>query len=180
MALDVYYMGLNEERRKNLIGICGDDRYQIVQPSEIIPILPDELQQESYIRNLDTSLVIKKVAPWPDVSSGTVIVADIHRRDTGGYEIDQQPFIMAHYSGALPGPSGVFVNEGDWTGRTIRHFTGQTPIEVLSQISTSGINNYYPCSGAVYNSEGNVADLYNTTYSHTLDVAIDLMRPVIK
>lgn len=178
MTLDTYWYRLDEQKRDNLVGLCGDDRYCIVEPDVIIPCLPDELYQESYIHKLDPCLVVKKVAPWREESSATFVMADLHRRDTGGYEIDQQPFALVHISGtSTPSPSGMFVNEGNWTGRTIHHFTGPTPLQGLLQIATSGMNNFYPGSGIVHNVEGNISDLYNTNYGHTLNYVIGLMTP---
>jgi hypothetical protein len=175
---DIHWMKLNKQRRNGLMGVCGDNRFRAIEPYEIIPLLPDDLQQSDYSRTLDTSLVVKRVVPWYGTSTATVLMADLHRRDTGGYEIDQQPFLLAHISGAsTPSDSGMFVNEGDWTGRTIRHFTGATPLDVLLQISNSDINNYYPGSGVIHDVEGSIDILFDTTYRHTLEYTLDLMRP---
>jgi len=113
------------------------------------------------------------LAYFPNGSSATVVVTDLHRLDSGGYEIDQQPLILAHYSGAsTPSASGMFINEGDWKGRTICHWTEPKPLDVLTEIKRSGINDYYPGSGVVYKAEGPIEELFDTTYKHTLDFTI--------
>lgn len=176
MTLDTYWFPLTQPKRDYIMGLCGEERYRIVEPEVIIPALPDGLNKDSYVRKLDPCLVIKKVAPWHGQSTATVVVTDLHRRDEGGYEIDQQPFALVHISGmSTPSPSGMFINEGDWQGRTIQHFTGQTPLQGLLEIATSGMNNYFPGSGTVCNMEGNITDLYNTDYNHTLNYVIKTM-----
>jgi hypothetical protein len=172
MKPNMYWFELTEPKRDYILGLCGDDRYRIVEPQVIIPALPDGLNQDSYTRKLEPCLVVKKLAPWHGESTATVVVADLHRRD-GYYEIDQQPFALVHFSGmSTPSPSGVFIHEANWPGRTIQHYIGPTPLQGLEQIATSGMNNYFPGSGKVYCVEGNISDLYDTTYNHMLNYVI--------
>jgi len=181
MVLNVYWMELNEENRQYLMGLCGENRYRIVDPDELLPGMPDSLQQRSFAHKVDPSLVVKRVVTWPAGSSATVLMADIHRRDrnriTGELEYDQQPFLLAHHSGeSSASASGLFVNEGDWTGRTIHHWEGTGPLDILRRIRRSDINDFYPGSGVVYDTEGDISDLYDTRYRHTLESTIDLMQ----
>lgn len=177
MTMDIYWIELDEQRRNYLMGLCGDNRYRIVEPDELTYGLPDSLQQYSFARKIGPSLVVKKIATWPGGSSATVLLADIHRYDAGGYEYDQQPFLLAHHSGeSTASASGMFINEGDWADRTIRHWTGPGPLETLTQINNSGIDEYYPGNGIATSRGGDISDLYNTTYRHTLENTIHLMR----
>ena len=181
MVIDVYWMVLNEENRQYLMGLCGDNRYRVIDPEELLLGMPECLQQRSFAHKVDSSLVVKRVATWPGGSSATVLMANIHRRDrnrhTGELEYDQQPFLLAHHSGeSTTSASGLFINEGDWSDRTIRHWEGPGPLDALTRIRSSDINEYYPGSGVIHSTEGDIIDLYDTRYRYTLDATINLMQ----
>lgn len=181
MVMDIYWISMNEDTRNYLMDLCGQNRYRVVEPEELLPGLPECLQQYSFSSKLSSSLVVNKYAPWPGGSTATVVMADIHRVDTnrrtGAIEYDQQPFLLAHHSGeSTASDSGCFVNEGDWTDRTIRHLEGLEPLDILGRIGESGINNYYPGSGTIDSFEGPIEELYDTRYASTLNATLDLMR----
>lgn len=173
-------MDIDTSRAEQWLNFCPENSYRIAEPAEILTLLPDPLQT-GYARKLNTSLVINKVGQigQEQQSTATLIIADLHRIDKGGSVMDQDPYIIASVSGeASPRPSGAFLLHGDWPDRTfVPDWNSPNPNQVLSNIHQSGIHQYYPSGVIITKNAGNITELDNTIYQHTVDHILQEINP---
>ncbi len=179
MPEKIKWLAIDQEDADKWFDLCQENCYRIVEPDEIIDFLPDGLRG-GYTRKLDTSIVINKVASFSDgTSSGTFVIADLHRIDKGGYVIDQDPYILASVSGELtPRPSGAFFLHGSWPGRTFEpDWSVDAPNQVLHNIHSSGIDEYYPSMAVITDNGGPINGLEHTRYKETINHTLSKINP---
>jgi hypothetical protein len=176
----IKWLPIEKQRVNDWMQLCPENSFQIVEPNEILTLLPHSLQT-GYARKLDTSIIINKVAPFGHgVSTATFVIADLHRLDKGGYVIDQDPYIMASVSGEEnPRTSGAFFLHGDWKDRTFEpDWSSDAPNQVLSNINASGIDRFYPSSVILSGKRGDITTLDKTIYQNTIEHILKRINPV--
>jgi len=139
------WLTISEANIQALSGICPPGEFRTLKGQEIpTGILPTSLSNK-----FDSVFVMASGTP----NGNVVYMLNGNRVDQPKGEIDQQPFgIVLKGDGKIS--SGVLIQHGDWSERTIK-----PPAAFWDQVNDSGIGNYYPISIMPNSNSGRLEDL---------------------
>ena len=104
------WINFTTEQREELERILPRSGWRVMPGSELPSVFPDCLRKK-----IPSAFVISQ----PTSTGGTYLVFSANRVDRPAKAIDIRPFgLIVHSTG--PGPSGVFVDHGNWKGRSVR------------------------------------------------------------
>ena len=144
MGSDYTWFDTSQESRGAWEALCPPGEFRVINPNSVPPIIPKGLSERA-----DSVLMVASGSPDGQI----LIMANIHRVDSGDQAIDQEPFgIVFHANSAAP--SGVLLHHGKWKDRTTR-----PPEEFWRTLQSSGIGNCYPFSQLPHKKAGPITDL---------------------
>ena len=147
--------------------LCPLNTFVTVNPGDLPISVPEEFLHKC----------VKAVVVGSGDSSNAVYMinflrADTHPRYTQGIPIDQEPLMVAYYSGdSGVNLNAVFIHHGSWDGRTVNVGTG-----FRAAIQGSGIEQYYPYMGVPENDQGPISELKPDSHRHAFWVGVKAIK----
>ena len=148
-----------EEWRALLPSGVNDPSYRYIEPREFPSSIPESLKAK-----LDSAVVMASGSP----GGTTYLVCNLNRIDRKDDAVDQQPFALAFDANGEVA-SGVYINHGNWPGRTQR-----LPAEYTAHVQASGIGKYFIPTIPEATREGLLSDLSESSHRHAFDKVIGL------
>ncbi len=125
MPMKPSWINFTTTQREELERVLPCPGWRVLPGSELPGVFPDSLRKK-----IPTAIVYSEETS----TGGTYLVVSANRVDRPAKAIDIQPFgLIVHSTG--PGPSGVFVDHGNWKGRTVR-----PSADFWDQVSKGGIS----------------------------------------
>ena len=126
--MEANWRSLSEDQQAELEDVARPSGWRIVPSKELPSLFPPSLRAK-----IDSAVVVSA----PTSSGGTYLVYSANRVDRKAAQIDIQPFgLIVHSSG--PGSSGVFLQHGNWDGRS-----ESPPSGFWEGVDSSGIGDYF-------------------------------------
>lgn len=128
MAVKATWFTLSADQQRDLDERAKSPGWRIVGGRELPAVFPEALREK-----IDSAVVVAT----PTSTGGTYLVYSANRVDYKPQKIDVQPFgLIVHSTG--PSSSGVFLDHGNWEGRT-----ESPPHDFWDQTERSGIGDYF-------------------------------------
>jgi hypothetical protein len=127
----------------------SESGYKSLSTGELPRAIPDALR----------SKLTGAVMMWERSTDGSVyLVVNAVRLDAGDYALDQQPFGVAVNSSGTD-TSGVFIQHGDWPGRTVPLSTTHGNL-----LASTSLGYYFPFGDDPPSSSGPLTELAKTSH----------------
>jgi hypothetical protein len=122
------WINLRSEQQDELDRLVHPPGWCLLPGKELPTVFADRFRAK-----IDSALMIAA----PTSTGGTYLVFSASRVDSKARAIDIEPFgVIVHSTG--PSPSGVFIHDGNWEGRTT-----DAPLGFWEEVSKSGIGDYF-------------------------------------
>lgn len=122
------WRSLSDDQQTELDRVVPSSGWRIIRGSDLPSVFPPSLRLK-----IDSAVIVSA----PTSTGGTYLVYIANRVDHKERQIDIQPFgLIVHSSG--PSSSGVFLQHGNWKGRS-----ESPPTEFWDSVDTSGIGDYF-------------------------------------
>ena len=138
------WINLSSDQQDELNQYSREPGWRIVSKGDLPSVFPDRLRTK-----IDSALAITAETS----TGGTYLVFSALRVDSKYREVDMHPLgFIIHSTGVSS--SGVFLDHGDWLGRT-----EPAPPEFWAQVNTDGIGDYFYARPPAGQTSGPLGDL---------------------
>ena len=128
MSIKATWFTLSAEQQRDLDERVKSPGWRLVSGRELPAVFPEALREK-----IDSAVMVAT----PTSTGGTYLVYSANRIDHKPQKIDIQPFgLIVHSTG--PSSSGVFLDHGNWEGRT-----ESPPSGFWDEAERSGIGDYF-------------------------------------